>query len=93
MNFQTPGALQQVLDYAGNVKAKRLEVTGYRAAVRLTNGKIMTEREGIAEIRADQVARMFDGLLPGVENVQVGSLDHPELGSWQDRKVTITVYP
>jgi hypothetical protein len=93
VNFQTPGALQEVLEYARNVGAKRLEITGYRAAVRLTDGDIIAEREGIAETRANQVARMFDGLLPGLEHIDVSGMDQARPGDWQDRKVTITVYP
>ncbi len=93
VNFQTPGALQEVLDYARNVEAKRLEVTGHRAAVQLTNGEVIAERDGIAALRASQVGRMFDGLLPSLQEVEVGSSEEAEVGDWQDRKVVITVYP
>lgn len=93
VNFQTPGALQQVLDYARDVGATRLEVEGHRAAVRLSNGDLLEERDGIARLRAAQVARMFDGLVPGLQQVEVISSEDTEPGYWQDRKVTITVHP
>jgi hypothetical protein len=36
---------------------------------------------------------MFDGLLPGLEHIDVSGMDQARPGDWQDRKVTITVYP
>ncbi len=93
VNFQTPRLLQEVLDYARDVGAKRLEVTGHRASVLLSDGRVLEEREGIAELRAQQVGRMFDGLVPGLEQVDINSSEATEPGDWQDRRVTITVYP
>ncbi len=93
VNFQTPNALQGVLTYANAVGATRLEVVGHRAAVRLSNGDLVEERQALAEIRAREVGRMFNGLVDTVERVDVSHIDAAEPGDWHDRKVTITVYP
>lgn len=93
VNFQTPGDLQAVLTYANQVGAKRLEVRGLRAAVRLSDGTLMEERQGLAEIRARSVGRMFEGLVPSVREVAVTYSEEPQTGDWQNRRVTITVTP
>ncbi|MEO5706265.1 MAG: hypothetical protein ABIT10_01945 [Alteraurantiacibacter sp.] len=93
VNFQTPNALQAVLGYANAVSATRLEVRGARAAVRLTDGTVVEERQGLAELRARSVGRMFEGLVPSVQDVAVTYSDEPQTGDWQQRRVTITVTP
>jgi len=93
VNFQTPRALQEVLRYAEAIGATRLEVAGYRGAVQLSDGEIIAEREGISDLRAREVARMFDGMIDSVEDIAVSSSDLAEPGDWGDRKVAITVYP
>lgn len=93
VNFQTPNALQAVLLYANQVGAKRLEVQGVRAAVRLTDGTLVEERAGLAEIRARSVGRMFEGLVPSVQDVAVTYSEEPQTGDWHNRRVTITVTP
>jgi hypothetical protein len=93
VNFQTPNALQGVLRYANAVNATRLEVRGARAAVRLSDGTLVEEREGLADIRARSVGRMFQGLVPSVEDIAVTYSEEPQTGDWQQRRVTITVTP
>ena len=93
VDFKTPGALGVALDYARAVGAKRMRITGQRAAVTLSDGRIMEERKGIAAVRAREVARMFDGLVETVETIDVESSEEPRMGDWQQRKVTISVYP
>jgi hypothetical protein len=93
VDFKTPGALQIALDYARTVGATRLEVRGQRAAARLSDGKVIEERQGIAAVRAREVGRMFDGLLDNVERIEVSSSEEPQMGDWHQRKVVITVHP
>ncbi|MEL1251317.1 hypothetical protein [Aurantiacibacter gilvus] len=93
VNFQTPGALGEILDYARAVGAQRIEVTGYRAAVRLTDGTVVEERSGLAELRAGQVARMFDGLVDSVDEIDVVFDEDAEPGDWQDRRVDVRIIP
>ena len=93
VNFQTPGALQAIQEYAENIGARRIVVTGYRASVRLTDGSLLTERAGIAETRAREVSRMFDNLIPSVETVETLIDEEPRIGDRNDRRVDVTVEP
>lgn len=54
--------VSQAANYAIAAKAKAVEVTGHRAASRLSNGRIVTEREDIAKRRAESVAELLRGL-------------------------------
>ena len=93
VDFKTPGSLQVVLDYAEAVGAKRLEVTGYRASARLSDGTMIEERAGIAATRAREVGRMFEGLIDSVGLIDIASSEEAQMGDWHQRKVVITVYP
>lgn len=93
VNFQTPGALRAIQDYAEHIGAKRIEVAGFRAAVRLTNGEVLQEREGLATKRAGEVARMFEDLSPTVQTVAVTAREEAVVGDWRDRKVEVVVSP
>lgn len=93
VNFQTPRFLQPVLQYAQHVKAKRIEITGQRAAVALTDAGQLNERDGLGTIRAEQVARLLKGAgLTDAEYVVRGN-DQPQLGGPDVRKVTIRIIP
>lgn len=89
----TPGALAEVQRYAEAVGATRLDITGYRAAVELSDGELLVERNGISRVRTREVARMFEGLIDSIEEINVASSEEFTSGGWEDRKVTITVYP
>ncbi|HSG55066.1 MAG TPA: hypothetical protein VLA45_06390 [Paracoccaceae bacterium] len=93
VNFKTPNALRAVVAYAEAVGATRIEITGHRAAVRLSDGSVLEEHEGIAARRTREIARMFNGLISTVERVDSVVDESAEPGDWQDRKVAITVYP
>jgi hypothetical protein len=55
-------ALTNLAKHAVETKASRVEVTGYRAATRLSNGQVMTERDALGSIRARKVADTLAGL-------------------------------
>jgi outer membrane protein OmpA-like peptidoglycan-associated protein len=55
-------ALTEVAQLMADNGAVRVEVTGYRAATRLSSGQLMTEREGIGGVRARKVADTLAGL-------------------------------
>ncbi|MCL6249696.1 hypothetical protein M3P36_01350 [Altererythrobacter sp. KTW20L] len=93
VNFKTPNALGAVLDYASAIGASRIEVTGHRAAVRLSDGTVLEEQPGLAARRAREIAGMFNGLIPTVERIETVVDESAEPGDWRDRKVAITVYP
>ena len=55
-------ALTDLAKHVTQVKASRVEVTGFRASTRLSNGQVMTERDGMGSIRARKVADTLAGL-------------------------------
>jgi hypothetical protein len=92
--FRHAQALQQILEIAQQGKAARVEVTGYRASVLLSNGTTMTEKAGIGRQRAEQVVQLLkDAGLAGVE-FQVASQDAPLPDGIDDaafRRVEVTI--
>ena len=93
VDFKTPGALQEIWDYARDIGASRIRITGHRAAVLLSDGSVIEERPGIGRARADEVARMVTGLVASVEAVDVSFSEQAELGDWRRRRVSIEVLP
>ncbi len=55
-------ALTNLAKHVVDSKASRVEVTGFRAATRLSNGQLMSERDAIGSIRARKVADTLAGL-------------------------------
>jgi hypothetical protein len=93
VNFQSPRFLTPALTYARHVRASRIEITGYRTAVALSGGEVVSEREQLGTIRSEQVARLLQGAgLAGPEYV-VRGIDQPETGGPELRRVTIRVIP
>jgi hypothetical protein len=52
----------QAAEFAIAAKAKSIEITAQRAAVLLSNGRTLTEREAVAGKRADNVVELLRGL-------------------------------
>jgi outer membrane protein OmpA-like peptidoglycan-associated protein len=77
--------------------AKRVEVVGYRATSRLSNGTEMVERTAIAEARARKVAGIVRALGVPDASIHVRWEDAAIAGKgdldWQNRKVEITATP
>jgi hypothetical protein len=61
VGFSHARVLTDVLDYARAVNAGEIEITGYRGAVRLSNGQTMMEDAAIGKRRAEQVAMLLRG--------------------------------
>jgi len=93
VDFKTPGALQEIWDYAAAIGASRITIVGHRAAVRLSDGALIEERAGIGRSRAAEVARMFTGLVDSVEKLEFSYSERAELGDWRLRKVSVEVIP
>ena len=93
VNFKTPRVLAPVLDYAKLVKARRIEISGYRGATRLADGTILAERPGIAQARAEEIARMLRGA--GLDAAQYGVTANaaPALGGPTNRRSVIRIIP
>jgi hypothetical protein len=94
----TINQLQAALQYATAIGAKRMEVTGYRAAALLSNGEQIEELPAMARLRAQELEttiRMF-GLPEGLE-LKVQWDDALQSGNgiddWSRRKSAIVVSP
>ena len=59
--FNHAAVLSEVLAFAQAVKARSIEIVGYRGAVRLSNGQTMTEEASIDRRRAEQLAMLLRG--------------------------------
>jgi hypothetical protein len=55
-------ALTNLAKHVADTKASPVDVTGFRAATRLSNGQLMSERDAIGSIRARKVADTLAGL-------------------------------
>lgn len=93
VNFQSPRFLAPALQYAQHVKARRIEITGYRAAVALTGSGQLNERDRLGTIRAEQVARLLRGAGLNEPEYVVRGVDQPQAGGPEVRRVTIRIIP
>jgi hypothetical protein len=66
--FRHAQTLQRILETARATHATELRITGYRSASRLSNGKVLRERESIARERAEQIRTLLQGA--GLEGVR-----------------------
>lgn len=89
--------LRDLAVYARVSKAASVQITGYRATSRLSDGREMTEGQGVAESRAEKVAGILAalGVAKKVTRVswQADALVGTGDGDWRNRKVEITVTP
>jgi hypothetical protein len=79
------------------IKAKEVEIIGYRGAALLSNGQTITEASGIGKRRAEQIATIIRGSdLTGAE-LKVRWIDDPSRVTGEDdhltRRVVIKVHP
>lgn len=92
-------AVNEAARYAKAAKASAIEVTGYRAAIRLSDGKTFVEHAGLSEARAKAVAENLRTLdLPTATTLKVVWIDKPApaTGTARDaeaRRVVISVKP
>lgn len=93
VNFKTPRVLAPALSYGRLAKARRIEITGYRGATRLSDGTTLAEHEGIARARADEIASMLRGAGLDQAEYAVTADEHPALGGPDERRAVIRVIP
>ncbi|MGO9930848.1 MAG: hypothetical protein ACLPV8_03420 [Steroidobacteraceae bacterium] len=89
--------LRDLAEYARAAKAKSVQVIGYRAVSRLSDGTELTERPEIARARANKILSILIGL--GVdEKVTVARWNTDLIAGdgdddWKNRKIEIMVTP
>jgi len=95
LEFGASRIVNEAAAYAKQAGAKSVTVTGYRATSLLSNGQRLTEKEGLAEKRAQNIATLLRGL--GVATVAVGSKADAEPADGRTdpsrRRVSIVVTP
>jgi len=81
VGFNHARVLTEVLEFARAVKARGIEIVGYRGAARLSNGQLMSEDADIAKRRAEQLAMLLQG----------ANLKTPQYKiTWQDESAKAT---
>jgi len=97
IGFSHARVLTDVLDYARAINAGEVVITGYRGAVRLSNGQTMTEDAGIAKRRAEQIAMLLRGANLTQPTYTVRWQDDTARATGTDdyltRRVVVTVRP
>jgi len=81
VGFNHARVLTEVLEFARAVNAKDVEIVGYRGAVRLSNGELMSEEADMGKRRAEQLAMLLQG----------ANLKSPSyIVSWRDESAKAT---
>lgn len=94
IGFRHGGQLSQIRDFAEKTKATRIEIAGYRASSLLSDDSVLTEREGIGQQRADQVASLLKDAGLGALAFDVRWRDAPRPDGVNDaalRRIEVTV--
>jgi hypothetical protein len=97
VGFGHPRYLTPAINYAVQIKAKEVEIIGYRGAALLSNGQTMTEASGIGKRRAEQIATIMKGSDIADAQFKVSWVDEPARvtgeGDNLTRRVVIKVHP
>jgi outer membrane protein OmpA-like peptidoglycan-associated protein len=95
LEFGAGRVVNEAASYAKQAGASSVKITGYRATSLLSNGQRLTEKAGLAEKRAQNVATLLRGL--GVAKVAVDWKSEAEPGDGKSdpsrRRVSIVVTP
>jgi outer membrane protein OmpA-like peptidoglycan-associated protein len=95
LEFSANRVVMEAAAYAKKAGTKNVKVSGYRASSLLTNGQTLTEKAGLAEKRAQNIATLLRGL--GVAGVTVEWKNDAEPGDGRldpsRRRVSIVVTP
>jgi len=91
------GVLSDIFNYAQGNRGARVTVAASRGATRLSSGRVLTERTGIARSRAEEVAGLLQGAGLPRAVIDVSWRDDPEaadgVDDWRSRRVTVRVQP
>ncbi len=91
------GLLTEIFNYAPKIPGARLKVAASRGAMKLSNGRVLTERPGIAMARAEEIAELFQGAGISRSSIESNWRDDAEpadgVEDWRSRRVTVRVEP
>jgi outer membrane protein OmpA-like peptidoglycan-associated protein len=89
--------LTQIVEYAEKIAARHVIVNGYRGATLLSDKTVLTEQQGIAKARAEEVADLLQRAGLSKAAIQVTFRNEPEpahgINDWQSRRTTVRVEP
>src|SRR5579862_773314 len=87
--------LTDIAEYARVSKARQIEVTGYRGSTLLSNAQVLTEKAGVARLRAERVAGVLKGLGTPASVVRWVSEPAPANGAtdYESRRVAVRIVP
>jgi hypothetical protein len=88
VGFNHPRYLTQALSAARALDARTIEIVGYRGAVRLSNGRTITEAPDIGRRRAEQVAMLMKGAGLTTPSYKVQWQDQPAKATGIDDYLT-----
>jgi outer membrane protein OmpA-like peptidoglycan-associated protein len=95
LEFGGGRVVNEAASYAKKAGASSVKITGYRATSVLSNGQSLTEKAGLAEKRAQNVATLLRGL--GIASLSVDWKSEAEPGDGKSdasrRRVSILVAP
>jgi hypothetical protein len=91
------GVLTQIVDYAEKVEAKRVIVSSFRGSTLLSDGTLLTEKQGMAQARAAEIADLLKraGMSKAVIQLKPSEELEPADGvdDWRSRRSTVRVEP
>lgn len=95
LEFGGGKAVNEAAAYAKQVNASKVTVTGHRATSLLSNGQHLSEKEGLARKRAENIATVLRGLGVSIAAVDWKNEAEPADGHTDPsrRRVTIVVSP
>jgi hypothetical protein len=95
VGFNHARVLTEILEFARASSATEIEIAGYRGAVRLSSGQVMTEEPAIGKKRAEQVAMLLQGANLKTPAYKVTWHDEPATATGVDdylsRRAVVTV--
>jgi outer membrane protein OmpA-like peptidoglycan-associated protein len=95
VDYAANQVVTEAAEYALQIHASSVKVSGYRAASLLSNGQRLVEKPGLAENRAQAIGTLLRGL--GVSTVSLESKSDAEAADGQTdpshRRVSIAVLP
>ena len=90
------GDLARILRYVDQINASRIQITGYRGNILLSDGNVLEEKDGLGKARAEEAASLLQtGGLSGVEfDVSWEQAPAPDgVEDWRFRRTEVTVLP
>src|SRR5688572_17869890 len=89
--------LTEIFEYAQKIPGARVKVRAGRGATRLSNARVLIERQGIAKARAEEIAELFVGAGIARPAIELSWHDDPEdadgVDDWRSRRVSVRVEP